>query len=804
MSILFFAETNFVNIFTNGYVLNLFTLHQTISKNSLPIVFSPKVNYHHASINNLHNVLRNSSNNQYTTNYLEVVPFAISKNSPSFPLKIESVYTVTNNNEYSSKAIDYDHKGKFLQDSENDNIIQFLKSLNNKFLDEKNFNQFGEDFEINIEEKDTFISTYLNLKQKFQQKYKIYFAYIEGVHRSVMFAKIGEEQPITNNLQSDPEKDTFIKNHAPMKQHYYVRIYVCPKDVKVPTIMNCQERSHTIRKRQNIGFKCTYANVIGFCRDIYFSEKPPDINGWLENYAESKDQVLIKRKKLLPLYLKMLLRKGPIAEKFTYSEDAIDQFEPQLKDQKLKLFLGPRALIDKSNGKPHIPRESKIFLDLLSFASVEKNCMETFYHMFEGMNPIIPQDKTLQDAVDFNDSEFYLNLLWCVRLSAEYLHQHHSWFMHKQQPTLGKIKKGRFIYILSYLVFKDIISTFVKIGRNPQVSKMKGNQNKIREQLHIYLLKHYPYVLYLNLYHCQKNQKTEHFSEFATEFYSKMKASDRTHCRLVDNPDHYQLTPHMDPENTEKIQVVNFFTYAGTFYPELLNVNFDFKKKKNPSRKTYFLIPDTEENNPIVSNHVYPDLVFYESERTKVRIYSDLLKHETSQAYDARNKITEKAKNAATNKVVDADKDNNAQEDPKTAPDQDTVAVANVIAIAEDTNQDNTNSSNEANRRNPKRKATKEPSNLKETSPFVVKRKKSKKKKKTMQKEVKPDLTNVKSYVCDLQVILKKALKTFETKNNKLDENSVKQTIQKSLSIVGDMMDTVVDLTQEDTIDNGK
>ena len=138
MSILFFAETNFVNIFTNGYVLNLFTLHQKISKNSLPIVFSPKVNYHHASIDNLRNALQSSSNNQFTTNYLEVVPFAISENSSSNQLKIESVYTVTTNNEFSSKAIYHDQKGKFLQNNENDNIIKFLKSLNKENTDEDN------------------------------------------------------------------------------------------------------------------------------------------------------------------------------------------------------------------------------------------------------------------------------------------------------------------------------------------------------------------------------------------------------------------------------------------------------------------------------------------------------------------------------------------------------------------------------------------------------------------------------------------------------------------------------------------
>ena len=72
---------------------------------------------------------------------MEVVPFAISENSSSHQLKIESVYTVTTNNEFSSKAIYHDQKGKFLQNNENDNIIKFLKTLNENFLDEGNIKQ---------------------------------------------------------------------------------------------------------------------------------------------------------------------------------------------------------------------------------------------------------------------------------------------------------------------------------------------------------------------------------------------------------------------------------------------------------------------------------------------------------------------------------------------------------------------------------------------------------------------------------------------------------------------------------------
>merc|ERR1712084_168030 len=114
-------------------------------------------------------------------------------------------------------------------------------------------------------------------------------------------------------------------------------------------------------------------------------------------------------------------------------------------------------------------------------------------------------------------------------------------------------KKGRFIYILSYIVFKDIISTFVKIGRNPQVSKMKGNQINKRQHLYVYLLKHYPYVLYLNLYHCQQNKQSKQFSESATKYYSEMPAKDRKDGRLVGNPNDYQLIAHIDPERIEKI-----------------------------------------------------------------------------------------------------------------------------------------------------------------------------------------------------------------------------------------------------------
>ena len=434
---------------STGYILNLFSIHEKPDGLDLDVLFSPPVNYHKTSMSELKKVASTANSNlnafSFNTNYLEIIPYTFAKETDTKSHDIESVYTLYTKGNYDCNTITYHKKAVFIgKDKSSDkfeNLIKILEVFKGSTLD--NIEELMEvntilEMDMDITSEDDFATKYIEFKQQFQEKYKIFFAYIEGVHRSTLFAKFAEKSPISNCINDTEYNESVFENKRLLSSPYHVRLYLFPPS-KMPSIEDLKERSLVIRKNQDTGFKFTLTNVASNCKEI-FLENQQELNifeesKWITQTDPKKDEYLKNRHYLIPLYLKNLLQKGPIAEKCNYNEKDLRNLADAVIDKlKFGFFIPPSSILSKTNPGKQWPREAKIFCDLLSLASFNSTYMGKFHLMLEGITSEISQNKTLLSSVNFNDFKFYEELLLCVRISAEYYYQHHMWHMHVRKP----------------------------------------------------------------------------------------------------------------------------------------------------------------------------------------------------------------------------------------------------------------------------------------------------------------------------------------------------------------------------------
>ena len=389
----------------------------------------------------------------YNTNYFEIIPYTLADEGHD----IETAYPVYCKGASSIEQLKYDKKAQFIG-VENSNLTKILQTIHKCPL--TSCEQLVElsqklNFEFTLVGKN-FTKNYCSFKTKFQKHFNIFFAFVEGLHRSTMFAKLAENVPFTNILDDTSKKNIFEHNKI-LEAEYYVRIHLFPTE-KLPSIESLKERSYHIRKTQNIGFKCTYVDVISECRN-FFNMKENDLKSldetWITVTKWGNDPYVLNRNFLLQNYLKILLQKGPIADKHLgLTEAKINGYVKALgKHEKYAFQICPSSILSKSNPGKSYPRDAKIFLDLLSFASTSKDLMNKFHYMLQGMTPELQQNDTIHTSTNLKDLNFYENMLWCIRTSSEFLYQHHIWYMEKLSQGTYIIVCSKFATYVSRMIF---------------------------------------------------------------------------------------------------------------------------------------------------------------------------------------------------------------------------------------------------------------------------------------------------------------------------------------------------------------
>ena len=427
--------------------MNLFSIHERPEDLDLDILFSPSVNYHKTSMSELKKVasrLSNCNENEtnFNTNYLEIIPYTLTKETDDEAVDIESVYTLYTKDTYDSNTIKYHEKAVFIDNQKSTDLGTILKAFSTLKLDK--IEDLMEvktklDIAMDISTEDNFTSKYREFKELFQVQYRIFFAYIEGVHRSTLFAKFAEKSPLTNCIGDTEEKSKYVfENMKILSSPYHVRLYLFPSS-QMPSVDDLKERSLCIRKNQELGFKFTLTNVASNCKEIFLDNQRVlnsfEESEWIAETNLTKDKFVLNRRHLMPIYLQNLLQKGPIAEKYNYDDAQIAKIVKDMLDKlKLGFFIPSSCIRSKTNPGKQWPREAKIFLDLLTLASFNSAFMGKFHLMLEGITSEIRQDTTLKTSIDFNDFKFYEDLLFCVRCSTDYYYQHHMWYMYMLQP----------------------------------------------------------------------------------------------------------------------------------------------------------------------------------------------------------------------------------------------------------------------------------------------------------------------------------------------------------------------------------
>ena len=348
---------------------------------------------------------------------------------------------------------------------------------------------------------DNFSVCYKRFREWFQDKYKIYFSFLDGNHRATIISKLMQEEPISDNYYKDPNErmPTWAKRELEkVKGNFKVTVEYNSTALIDP--WHAKNISAELRRAQTYHFGNKYADIFASFAKIMYDFTPcTNDNFYLKAYGSGvKDQFM----KNVDKYLNDILH---TASNFVGDMGAsLSEIQTEMKKKKhyhfkpffqLSSFKRNSTIIEfgkKNNDETigiKVSAEIVLFVDILKLFCADINILHKYNNFLRHPHVHDELENRTTFKCDLNEphlvrdllnivyrmSKFMMDMFECELCVAAKLNTDKE--EEGLQKVIAALPTERIKTFINISILQEIINVWDKIGYDPAINL---------EQLHWY------------------------------------------------------------------------------------------------------------------------------------------------------------------------------------------------------------------------------------------------------------------------------------------------------------------------------